>query len=47
MSQYLFDVADTSTHKFRFIADSIGSGSKLYGGAIGRTFAQFMKLGET
>ena len=47
MTQYLFDVEDTSTHTFRFIAASIGSGSRLYGGATSRTYAQFMKLGET
>ena len=44
---YLFDVEDTSTHKFRFLASSIGSGSNLYGGAANRTTAIFMKLGET
>ena len=47
MSQYLFNVEDTSTHKLRFIAESIHSGSRLYGGSVGRTYATFMKLGET
>ena len=46
-SYYLFDVEDTSTHKFRFIADSIGSGSRIYGASVGRTSASFMKMGET
>ena len=48
-TQYLFDVEDTSTHKFRFIASSIdvAAGSYLAGGSIGSTYAQFMKIGET
>ena len=48
-TQYLFDVEDTSTHKFRFIASSIdvAAGSYLAGGSTGSTYAQFMKIGET
>ena len=44
---YLFDVEDTSTHKFRFTAASIGSGSSLKGGNAGYTTAIFIKMGET
>ena len=48
-SEYLFDVEDTSTYKFRFIAASIdaAAGSRLYGGSAFRTYAIFMKMGET
>jgi hypothetical protein len=48
-TEYLFDVEDTSTHKFRFIGSSIdaAAGSKLYGGNAYRTYAVFMKMGET
>ena len=48
-TQYLFDVEDTSTHKFRFVASSIdvAGGSFLAGGSTNNTYAQFLKLGET
>jgi hypothetical protein len=48
-SEYLFDVENTSTHKLRFIAASIdaAAGSRLFGGSAFRTYAIFMKMGET
>lgn len=48
-TEYLFDVTNTSTHKVRFKAQSITSGSKIKGQDTGVTFTSFtfIRLGDT
>jgi len=48
-TEYLFDVTNTSTHKVRFKAQSIASGSKIKGQDTGVTYTSFtfIRLGDT
>ena len=47
-AEHLFDVTDTSTHKVKFYAASVGSGSYFYGSSDKMmTGATFIRLGDT
>ena len=47
-AEHLFDVTDTSTHKVKFYAASVGSGSYFYGSSDKMmTGATFVRLGDT
>ena len=47
-AEHLFDVTDTSTHKVKFYAASVGSGTYFYGSSDKMmTGATFVRLGDT